>query len=229
MNGVAQKLKAFSDRRKTERERTAENVEKEDFLLSQIDEFREKARQLQELLTSKEDKVQKLQEIVAEREGKAQELSDMIEERQDAADRVVSGVGMQIEGMIEKVDAKLNELNETFAERLAENAVGSTEQNEEVRTLIKEHNEKLKETITGLEWQFDRIKNEICEKIHTEDVNCYRNMQALIEESDKKLDKIEEEVLSIASSQTKLTIVIIFTVLNFAGIAGIIARMMGLI
>ena len=54
-------------------------------------------------------------------------------------------------------------------------------------------------------------------------------MQALIEESDKKLDKIEEEVLSIASSQTKLTIVIIFTVLNFAGIAGIIARMMGLI
>ena len=229
MNGVAQKLKAFSDRRKTERERTAENVEKEDFLLSQIDEFREKARQLQELLTSKEDKVQKLQEIVAEREGKAQELSDMIEERQDATDRVVSGVGMQIEGMIEKVDAKLNELNETFAERLAENAVGSTEQNEEVRTLIKEHNEKLKETITGLEWQFDRIKNEICEKIHTEDVNCYRNMQALIEDSDKKIESVRDEVTRFRSSGTMIKIVLVITILNCAGLAALAARMLGLI
>ena len=229
MIGMAQKLKEFADRRKTKRERITEEVGKEDFLLSQIDEFREKARQLQELLSSKENKVQELQEIVAEREGKAKELSDIIEERQDATDRVVSGVSEQIDGMVEKVDAKLNELNETFAERLAENADSSTEQNEEVRKLIQEQNEALVKTIDGLNGQFDRLKNSISEKVHTESVQCYRNMQALIEESDKKLDKIEEEVLSIASSQTKLTIVIIFTVLNFAGIAGIIARMMGLI
>lgn len=58
-------------RRKTERERTRNNVEKEDFLLNQIDEFREKAKQLQSLLISKESKVQELQEIVEERgEGK---------------------------------------------------------------------------------------------------------------------------------------------------------------
>ncbi len=215
MIGMAQKLKEFADRRKTKRERITEEVGKEDFLLSQIDEFREKARQLQELLSSKENKVQ--------------ELQDIIEERQDAADRVVSGVSEQIDGMVEKVDAKLNELNETFAERLAENADSSTEQNEEVRKLIQEQNEALVKTIDGLNGQFDRLKNSISEKVHTESVQCYRNMQALIEESDKKLDKIEEEVLSIASSQTKLTIVIIFTVLNFAGIAGIIARMMGLI
>ena len=112
MIGMAQKLKEFADRRKTKRERITEEVGKEDFLLSQIDEFREKARQLQELLSSKENKVQELQEIVAEREGKAKELSDIIEERQDAADRVVSGVSEQIDGMVEKVDAKLNELNE---------------------------------------------------------------------------------------------------------------------
>ena len=126
MGKVVQLLKEYTDRRKTDRERKRDNVEKEDFLLNQIDEFREKARQLQELLSSKENKVQELQEIVAEREGKAKELSDMIEERQDAADRVVSGVKVQIDGMVEKVDAKLNELNETFAERLAENAVSST-------------------------------------------------------------------------------------------------------
>ena len=41
-------------------ERTHTKVEKEDFLLSQIDEFREKAKQLQDLLASKESKAQEL-------------------------------------------------------------------------------------------------------------------------------------------------------------------------
>ena len=43
-------------------------MDKEDFLLKQIDEFREKAKQLQALLVTKEDKVQELQNIVDERE-----------------------------------------------------------------------------------------------------------------------------------------------------------------
>ena len=50
-----------------ERERIQTEVEKEDFLLSQIDEFREKAKQLQDLLAAKENKVQELQWIVNER------------------------------------------------------------------------------------------------------------------------------------------------------------------
>ena len=122
-------------------------MEKEDFLLSQIDEFREKAKQLQSLLATKETKVQELQEIVEEREGKAKELSDMLDEKKDAADKVVEGVRGQIDGMvgqvdskmrdlIGQVDAKMKELNETFAERLAENALNSTEQHEEVKKQI---------------------------------------------------------------------------------------------
>lgn len=229
MGGIVQKLRAYIDRRKTERERITKNVEKEDFLLSQIDEFREKAKQLQGLLASKENKVQELQEIVAEREGKAKELSDIIEERQDAADRVVSGVGTQIEGMIEKVDAKLNELNETFAERLAENAVNSSEQNEEVRKLITEHNEKLSETVNGLNEQFDKMKNEICEKVHTEDVKCYRNMQTLIEESEKKVEKLQEEVTGLLSIKTMIKITVGFSTLNFVGLAGFIVYALGLV
>ncbi len=45
-------------------------MEKEDFLLSQIDEFREKAKQLQDLLAAKENTVQELQSIVNEREAR---------------------------------------------------------------------------------------------------------------------------------------------------------------
>lgn len=229
MKEMMQKVKEYINRRKNKPERIKEDVGKEDFLLNQIDEFREKARQLQELLSSKEDKVQELQDIVAEREDKAKELSDIIEERQDAADRVVAGVKEQIDGMIDKVDAKLNELNETFAERLSENAVSSADQHEEVRKLIKEYNEKLSETVNGLNGQFEKIRSEICEKVHTENVNCYRNVQTLIEESNRKLDGIEENGLKVSSFKTLLIVIVIFTVLNFAGMAGIVARIMGFI
>lgn len=229
MSGMSQKLKGYIDRRKIQRERITDNVEREDFLLSQIDEFREKAKQLQNLISSKEDKVQELQEIVEEKEGQAKELSDIIEERQDAAERVVSGVGEQIEGMVNKVDAKLKELNETFAERLAENAVNSTEQNEAVRKLIDEYQDKMSEAIKGLDGQFEAVKNEICEKVHTEDVKCYRNMQTLIEESDRKIEETKDAVAELVSLKTMVKVTLVFTALNFVGLAAFLIHVLGII
>lgn len=229
MSGVSQKLKGYIDRRKIQRERITDNVEREDFLLSQIDEFREKAKQLQNLISSKEDKVQELQEIVEEKEGQAKELSDIIEERQDAAERVVSGVGEQIDGMVNKVDAKLKELNETFAERLAENAVNSTEQNEAVRKLIDEYQDKMSEAIKGLDGQFEAVKNEICEKVHTEDVKCYRNMQTLIEESDRKIEETKDAVAELVSLKTMVKVTLVFTALNFVGLAAFLIHVLGII
>lgn len=229
MSGMSQKLKGYIDRRKIQRERITDNVEREDFLLSQIDEFREKAKQLQNLISSKEDKVQELQEIVEEKEGQAKELSDIIEERQDAAERVVSGVGEQIDGMVSKVDAKLKELNETFAERLAENAVNSTEQNEAVRKLIDEYQDKMSEAIKGLDGQFEAVKNEICEKVHTEDVKCYRNMQTLIEESDRKIEETKDAVAELTSLKTMVKVTLVFTALNFVGLAAFLIHVLGII
>ncbi len=223
MSEMARKLKAYADRRRTERERKRKNVEKEDFLLNQIDEFREKAKQLQALLTSKESKVQQLQEIVEEREGKARELSDMLEERQDVADRVVAGMEPQLSGVAERLEAKLNELNKVMAERLAENVVNAADQSEEIRALIQESAKALTEAVNGLDGQFDKVKGEICEKIHTEDVKCYRNIQTLFEESDKKLLAMEEQIAGLRSAKTMLKSIMTIAILNFAGLAGLFA------
>ncbi len=229
MDILAQIRKEFAGRRKTERERTKKNVDREDFLLSQIDEFREKAKQLQGLLATKASRVQELSDIVAEREDKAKELSEIVEERQEAADRVAQNVAAQINSMVGKVDGKLKELNKTFAERLAENAVNCTEQNEEVRSMINEQNEKLNETVNSLNGQFDRIKNEICEKVHNEDVKCYRNMQTLIEESDKKTDSLKESMSQIEAIKNTAKAICVFAVLNLIGVVALIAIVMGVV
>ena len=227
MNGVTQKGKGFKDRRRTERERTKKNVDREDFLLSQIDEFREKAKQLHSLLATKASRVQELQGIVEEREDKAKELSGIVEEQQEKADRIVSAVAVQIDAMAGRVDARLNEWDKTFAERLAENAVNCADQNEEVRAMIQEQNEKLTETVNSLDGQFDRVKNEICEKVHNENVKCYRNMQALLEESDKKLEGMREDISQIESVKNIVIALCIAGVLNLIGVGVLIASAMG--
>lgn len=229
MKDMLQKLKTYINRRKTKTERIKEKMGKEDFLLNQIDEFREKAKQLQELLSSREDKVQELQDIVAEREDKAKELSDIIEERQDAADRVVAGVREQMDGMIGKIDAKLIELNAVFTNRLSEEEKNSAAQHQEVRNMITEYNEKLSETVKELTEDFDSIRSDICDKVHTENVNCYRNVQTLIDELNKKLDEIEKSCSKISSVKTMLTITFLFMLLNFAGVAVVVARVLGFI
>lgn len=214
-------------------------MEKDDFLLSQIDEFREKAKQLQSLLATKENKVQKLQEIVEEREGKAKELSNMLDERKDAADRVVAGVRNQIDSMIGQVDSKMKELNETFAERLAENALNSTEQheevkklidsqNEEIRKIIDEQNEKLAETIAGIQEPFDKIKGDLSDKIHTENVKCYRNIQTLFEESDKKTELIKSEVSELLSVKGLIRVISAVSIVNLVGLAALLLHAFGL-
>ena len=72
-------------------------MENEDLLISQIDEFREKAKQLQVLLAAKESKAAELQSLVDERAGKAQELEHILTERQEEADKIVATLKILLE------------------------------------------------------------------------------------------------------------------------------------
>ena len=83
-----------------EQERTQKDVENEDLLINQIDEFREKAKQLQVLLEAKESKAAELQSLVDERAGKAQELEHILTERQEEADKIVTEFGRKVDANI---------------------------------------------------------------------------------------------------------------------------------
>ena len=89
-------------------ERNVGVVSKEDFLLSQIDEFRERAKQLQSLLDAKETQAQELQSLVDERQEKADALDQILQERQEKADSLTSEVEKQIDNIIAKVAAKMD-------------------------------------------------------------------------------------------------------------------------
>ena len=77
-----QKKQQISRKREIRNESKEKNMD--DFLLKQIDEFRDKAQQLQDLINTKETKVRELQLLVDERESKATKLQMELDDRSTA-------------------------------------------------------------------------------------------------------------------------------------------------
>lgn len=206
--------------RTVRRERTQTDVEKEDYLLSQIDEFREKAQQLQELLLSKESKAIELQNIVDEREVKAQELEHILAERQRKADGITAEVAKQIDNLIEKVAAKMDAIGTSIGTDL-----------ENGQKLTAEQLGELQETLESITKQLDTIKGEVSEKIHSENVKCYRNIADLFKSMDEKMEVMQTGNKATVEKATiiyKSTIaIIVLTVLNILGLAVSILLQLG--
>ena len=199
------------------RERTNEEVAREDFLLNQIDEVREKAQRLQDLLLSKESKVEELQTIVDEKEGKAIQLQNILDERQKQADVITEEMNQQIDKLIEKVTAKMSEIEASLGENLADSHKISEEQTLQV-----------KEALEALTSQLETLKADLSEKVHSENVKCYRNVADLLKCVEDKVDGtllIEKKVSSV---HKRVTAVIVLTIINMLGLAALVLYELGI-
>ena len=197
--------------RMVKRERINTDVEREDYLLTQIDEFREKAQQLQDLLLSKESKVNELQTIVDERELKAKELEEILNERQRRADGISAEVSKQIDNLIEKVSAKMEEIGTTIGADLKDG-----------QKLSEEQIAQLRETLGALTEQLDTIKAELSDKVHSENVKCYRNIADLFKSMDEKLDAAKNDnqitMQKVDGVHKCVVVIIVLTILNMLGL-----------
>lgn len=250
------------------RERKPKSVQKEDYLLKQIDEFRDKARQLQNLLGTKEQQVRELESLVNEREDKAQELDFVLRARREEADRLIKGVAQQLQNMIDILDQKMQQLDgniQSQLERVDHEIDGGMQQfqegvdrslkslndkvdgqmtsldekvqkqlssiddkvesrlnqvDETVQTQFTQMDEKLTEqlreidekvsgqlgeslaktaqdtqtvmlSVEELKESLEKMKTEINDKIHNEDVKCYRNIKNLIDTQEEQFSKVE--------------------------------------
>ena len=214
--------------RTIKRERTNRELGREDYLLNQIDEFREKAQQLQELLLSKESKVAELQNIVDEREGKAKELESILTERQKKADGITEEMTKQIDSLIGKVTAKMDEIGVSINESMnasmnaSVSAVGKeiTESRQLSEKQLAELQE-LKDLLATLTPQLETVKAELSDKVHTENVKCYRNISDLFKSMEDKMDKMEEIQKSVGSVRKCAVAIIVFTILNMLGLVAL--------
>lgn len=109
MGNIMDKLQKQANRTKdqeVEHERISNKMQQEDFLLKQIDEFREKAKRLQNVLTAKENKAEELQGVLEKREERAKQLKNELDTQQKEANLLVKGVQKQIAELVAKIDRK---------------------------------------------------------------------------------------------------------------------------
>ena len=198
-------------------ERKLNEVAKEDFLLNQIDEFRVKAEQLQELLLSKEKSAQELQAIVNQRESKANDLQNILEERQKKADEITLEVEKQIDALIDKVSAKMDEIETSLSSNL-----------EEGKKVNEEQSKKVYESLEQVQAKLQEMKEEVSEKIHTENVKCYRNIQDLFKGIEDKLDGINLVGDKVKSVKGIAVFTMIICILNLLGLAALALYEMGI-
>lgn len=207
MTEVFERIRGIRRKQYTGRERNTEYVKKEDFLIKQIDEFKEKARQLQQLLEIKEARVQELTHVVEEREQKAENLQNVLQEKQQEAGRITKGIQEQTRQLAGSLEGQLAQIEKDMEDGL-----------EQVSVKVDARLEQQKTAMDGLIGQLDTMKGELSEKIHTENVKSYRNMQSLIEELEKKLDTAEEKKNKFVTCYLRAAVIL--GILNLLAVAG---------
>ena len=153
-----------------------------------------------------------------EKDARIQELQRIIEEQEKLTRELKETLNMNesLNVMKDDVSGSLNAMKEEVSGELG---VAKGE--------ILEKQGAAKEELSV---KLDLIKNELAEKVHTENVKCYRNVQSLIEELDKKLEAAGNgsSLKNMKSIKRYLKASIMIGVLNLLAIAGFILYELGL-
>lgn len=181
----------------------------EDMLLVQIDAFRDKAKQLQNLIGAKEERVRELELMVQEKELRNAQLQRELAEKQAEADGIAADVETQVDRMMQTLRGNMEQLEHRIEEQVANNQ-------ENAATQTKEMRDTLQEMTSGL----DMIKGELSEKVHSENVKQYRNIQDLLKELDNSEETHQKTMSKFAMLKKRTTGLTVFAVLNMVLSAG---------
>ncbi len=87
---------------------------------------------------------------------------------------------------------------------------------------ISRHSEDVKQTVNEINGQVTGLKEELSEKIHTEDVKVYRNIKDLFEEQKPLFGNVEVSPKSMKPVKKYIYWLILFGILDLAGVIALI-------
>lgn len=186
-------------------------MEKEDFLLSQIDEFREKAKQLQDLLSAKETKVHELQGLVDERENKALRLQGILNERKQEAEKITKEIQVSLDDLISKVENKIAQLNQSVDVKMTNQMEKNELKFEKMGTTL----EDMEKSLETMKSELLGMKDHLIDQIHKENENHYLELKSIMNDYEDKIEELEDLESSVASSKGYLRFISWFLIVNF--------------
>ena len=190
----------------------------EDMLLAQIDAFRDKAKQLQTLISAKERKVKELEAMVRAKEERNSQLQEELAKKQAEADGIAADVETQVDRMMQTLRGSVDDLEERIQQQVADNQEKAAVQTQAVK-------DTLEDMTSGL----DAIKGELSEKIHSENVLQYRNIQDLLKELDNREEAAKKSEEEFSVVKKRITMVTVVSVLNVIAVVTLILATFGII
>ena len=133
-----------------------------------------------------------------------QPLGQILKEREEKADGITAEVERQIDLLIEKVAAKMDEIESSMQEDVADG-----------KRFNEEKAKELKESLEQIQEQLTTIKTELSDKVHTENVKCYRNISDLFKSMEDKLDRLTVVEEKLAPIKIGVIVACVLGILNF--------------
>lgn len=177
----------------------------DDSLLAQIDEFREKAAQLQSLINAKQHRAKELETILGEKEQKNKKLQAELDKRSKEASSLVSGVEEQVDRLLgelrvqltgmehnitDAVSGRVDGLKKDISDEVGDRVASAANNTDGLKETLRDVTKNIEDANDKLTKSLDEMKNEITESVHSENVKVYRNIQDLLKE-DNKSEELE--------------------------------------
>ncbi|MDD6551940.1 MAG: hypothetical protein PUF16_09195 [Lachnospiraceae bacterium] len=200
---------------------TTEDYDGSDALLVQIDAFRDKAVKLSGLIGAKQKKVVALEALVKEREAdiadKEEQIASLqseLDSKQKEADALVTTVETQVDRMLTSVKSDLSDLNQNISDKISEENQAGADKLENLLNTVNTSVDEIKETLANSSESIslEDVKQELSDKIHSENVKVFRNIQDTMKEMDhsEEIDiSFEEKYQSLKSRFIALLVVLI--------------------
>ena len=165
-------------------------------------------------------------------------MGDLNEETQSNVKQMTHAVSSQIGEMTEQNETSMTKMTldmtarmDDLSEQLRNNINEFTNQTQDDIGQIKEAvNGQMDQTVENINSQMSDLKEDIAEKIHTEDVKCYRNIKDLFDEQKPLIEQVESGVRNSSKPVKKyLYWLILFGALDFVGIVSLILLEAGIL
>ena len=154
-----------------------------------------------------------------------------MEELDKKLEQLSSGWNSNSKQNMVEFDKRLEQFSQTFTEKLEEQTADVKESLKELSAHVDVVSEKAEKVMEFIQTQdaekLDKLKVELSEKIHSENVKCYRNIQTLVEELEAKIDASKTESQSKKRLKGYFGGLVFLSLVNIAGVIAVVGRMFG--
>ena len=134
----------------------------------------------------------------------------------------MNNIGRSLSGDIQSIE-------QSFGGSLEETRRITEEQTAQMRAAVNQANSQMLDTLGELNEQLQGLKQELTEKVHTENVKSFRNIQDLFKVLGEKLDHVNDLEDSVKTIRLCAMGALVFGVINCFGFLAIVLNILGIL